>query len=582
MSIKEILSEKVSHLENLVTKMRWLSNLVADPLLQMNPTKHEFMLASIDIIDNESKSILSFKGGAEKPASHYSLNIPKYIKVSLSSTYSDLLKNYIELFDKFDNIDMRIDGVFEIFKMEKLFDLVSVGMSIMFIRELKEKQKAADDALKLYRTVSQKCNAQIYQKATDEFAVDKNANALIDHFLYGRQSINSFETFMIGTSINYCDEARVYKIMEFVSNIKNTKLGVDPVRKKFASMKRSIVQRLVTRCGLVPVCDFMTLPLLFEFLDLSFNKDKHPDENIATIPSQTEKNMGVIVIKKYHGSPITHDIRPLIDKDYIMENGLNVRPSEGINKKIARKYRTIFEVTRKSKSNIEEFTYINEDAAYVYIFETFDNFTWRILASSFDERVVAVDSIPALTKGNSLRAVAYNRIQSEGIQYIDESLAKLCRDFEESTKSIVKASYIMSAVQERLIASIKVDIAPTVYGILAQLNSLNVIDKIRENIAIVYEKHFPTKAEIGHSEENISHTARTALIAERFITSWRKAPLILTDKLLETKEAEQHINDAIMSRIKYSVKELDTDQIWSSVETSLKEHILKQKHIDIK
>ncbi|AIB52100.1 hypothetical protein E24_00411 [Faustovirus] len=382
------------------------------------------------------------------------LNIKSASTTSITYTLEELAEFYATL----DRLVYTIDYMIGVINDPYYTKLHVINMSQTFIDDINKKKNLILDEYDEFKDTSVDSNDTIYQLSFRDFDYIKNKTEVNKLLLKYKHNTNKFIIALIDHIYSPDDPI----LNSYIEGMKNITLSdgyteqddTQPGSQRYIDNKHlGYINYILGRGGLAPVTSSQSIDKIMGLLtDGTYSNVENIDSAIKLIETAGLK-YDVWVIIKHVLTPLEFDIRPLVDKQYLIENGLYLPVDHVLDNAMLKKTNTSYMLTQSGggKDNIEKVIKIPGDSSKCIIIESLTDGLYRILSNTgeylSDPLLVNVD------KGSAIRPLLYNNIINDEIlnnKGFKNHTALLNKFKNEYKATSLPADTVMTKVKEEL------------------------------------------------------------------------------------------------------------------------------------
>lgn len=483
------------------------------------------------------------------------------------------LETLMKVYQRLSSMEEQIDLIFKTINNPTYMKMAMYNMSTTYTINIRMEKARADDAYEKYKNISSVDNEKIFNIVFSDLSSNDAFSFISRH----SEVVNSFTITLLGRLIKIVTGEQRRVLESIVEKQKDMLFGSTRIT--------GDAQRL-SRFGLNPVTKSMSLSDLLVILDKPAKKD-------PKLEMLTDETTGVILINHASLSPIEFDIRGLIDPLYITEHNLKTPPDSGLNNKILERYNTAHLLKRADADKYKNPLIVKigdtdpkkPKKTKWYVVETINGELYRLLGK---KEPLLASEVSGLLNGVSTRAHDYNKIQSDEIlrKCFDPKSQMLTESYIAEKIVVASSEPVKNIVLTELVRLFKEEITSAVMEKRSNLSNILRLAINKETVEKVLLALLPHKTGIhgkGTTEYLITYVCKMDTLIYKFYREIeRKYTDLVSPRVISEKAPDEllaYIMDGYTRLIQKAMDELDTDNMWTEYDLSLKGYIMEQKQI---
>ncbi len=452
------------------------------------------------------------------------------------------------LFDDLDSVNEKLVGLVAFVK-DPQFSKYMIGSSSS--SAYSEIKKAQEDLTFLFSQHTNRLDSDLNKLSI--LLVSNVKDNDLDNFVFGRK-LNSFEINVLNHLMQKKPTADLRRIIE-----------TQKINALSATTLDDSYPFNLTRFNLEPLTKSESLIDILQ------------QENIKGDSLQNAQ-AHIIIINKNIGSPMEFNIASLVDPNYIAQHDFAIKPSQGLSKKILKKYETVRWVD-KSWARPENFgqaieSYGDEHNDKKLVLDTIDGKTYRKLDSS-------PEVVDFLLRGRSTLVQQYHSLHEDKIlsRCFDRDLTICLEKYKNRPEQKYSADDTMKLVRDALHKWMKNKLDDGEFPDVGSLRGLYIDrDMIVDLLSNTLQLQTPRRG--SAIEQSITYMQKVSTISKNFAMQfgdkWSKESL--TDYLFRGN-ANQNILSLFDRAVNSAVEDLHRLGVWIEYDDSLKLYAISELQI---
>ncbi|QJX71664.1 hypothetical protein F-LCD7_0415 [Faustovirus] len=494
-------------------------------------------------------------------------------------TKADGLDDVATFYDAFDAAVADINYLIDVVNEPYYTKLHVINMSQTFIDDIHKRKSMLLDEYEEFGEKTVDNNDTIYKVMFRNFDYNKNkteVNKLLHKY---KNNINKFIIALVKHI--YSSDDPILK--SYIEGMKNITLG-GPESGNLRYLDNTdagYLNYILGRNNIAPITASMPISQLLNTLTgTKYNDGIDTVEAAVQLIKSARLKHDVYVVIKHVLTPLEFDIRPLVDKKYLLDNGLYLPVDSALNDAMLRKTNTNYMLGVGSSERTapdQRIIKIAADSSKCYIIESIAPNLYRLMSNTGEQ---LSDQLAAnLTGGSVARPMLYNNIVNDEIMTKKgfKNHTALVNKFKNEYKATsLPADTVMTKVKEELRNQIEKLIDSNKHKNDNELLTLATDTGI---IAAAINKVLPMKESDGgsRSEYTITYLIRINDIAFEFTKRFSGT---LIDKGIRKFYANKNtLRQICFEAIDIVVAGMNKTGKWSDFEYSFKEFVLDNEFV---
>lgn len=437
-------------------------------------------------------------------------------------------------------------------------------------------------------------------------------------FLFESHHTNGFIVELVRRAVKIATGVNRDKLMQIIEHEKNALFGATRVKFPYSG-----IQKLMVRCGLVPVTASMNMVTLLDVIaDWSpklitggatkaatksrRQKTKEPpvvihheaptsvtikvapenkcqDDAAQCLQKLAEDNkICVVLIDKTSPGPVEFNINGLISDEYVDKYGLRTGPAICIDERVLKRFNTVSELSAPTLAAPKDVMIWRPESPNAIVFETLNGSLFRVMGTNLTEIIIPRSAIKPLIEGVNTRLLKYHRLHEAEIlaNCFDVKAAEIASAYEANDVQF-PAESAQNMIADRLGVLFRERIMASPPRSTREFREL--VDK--EHIAPILTSVFLSYiADVRDPEYVVSYVVKFEDLIRLFVKEYeigvRSAKVNdLTFRERSPRDLAQFLGDLFADIVKAALKELDRAKKFVDLEQSYKEFYMQRKMI---
>lgn len=507
-------------------------------------------------------------------------------KLKEKQKIGEFFNNIIYLYDSFSEINALLEFIMDVVQDKKYLEKLLYNMSRTYVDDVKRK---AELIAKIHEEYQEKSGDEnVMESIYEKLNVGENL-PIISARIESVDKPNDFLVFLISKIVEKFPKGTTTRaILDKLELLKDSTLGVSGNRYYNPSGDLPLIQRLLVGYGLVPVMGFSGIDEIYNELG-----EKAPEG--ASLDDLKER-YGVLHFDRHSDRLISFNIRALIDKKYVIKEGLETASKSGLNKKIVRRFNTITSLPLEFQKDLprDEIYETNANASKHIIIDSVSNQYYRLLSNSYDSPFVSREVIDKVKLGALKRSDAYAKVQEEailekGINHQHRNIIYEFYNFQESLPPIeLLKEKIVIDIRDYFEKTFKPPAKDFYKDVRRFIVSKPLLSKINDIIAFrTYERLFE-KGEKVKTEKKLSFLKNLNKALGAFQKTYLVAmsSLIVDDIFIKYSKGEYELSEdpkkdvaeMYMGKVREVVEDMDSKPSeWEQFDPTLKDYVFARQ-----
>jgi hypothetical protein len=494
------------------------------------------------------------------------------------------LEEIASFYDSFDSAMSDIDYIISVVNDPYYTKLHVINMSQTFIDNIHKRKSVLLDEYEEFKEKTIDNNDTIYKIMFRGFDYSKNKTEVNKLLLKYKNNINKFIIALVDRIYSGNDPM----LQTYIEGMKNITLGGDELAAKGLDNQRYLdnksvgyINYILGRNNLAPITGSMPIGQLLSVL----NGAKYSDgvtgvESAVKLIKSAGLKHDVWIIIKHVLTPLEFDIRPLVNKQYLIDNGLYLPVDHVLNDAMIKKTNTNYMLNKKTDSETkleQRIIRVEADSSKCYIIESLVPDMYRLLSNTGDYLSNQLET--NLNSGSVIRPMLYNNIINEEIiaKKGFKNHTALVNKFRTDYKSTsLPADTVMSKVKEELRNQVEKLIQSDKHKTESEFIALATDTSI---IASAINKVLPMKESDGGSRQEYTITYLIRINDIAFELTKRFTSALIEKGVRKFYKNMNTLQQICFEAIDIVVASMNKTGKWSNFEYSFKEFVLDNEFI---
>ncbi|QKE50501.1 hypothetical protein F-VV10_0381 [Faustovirus] len=373
-------------------------------------------------------------------------------------TSDTTLESIATFYDSFDALIVDIDYLISVINDPYYTKMHVINMSQTFIDNIHKRKSMLLDEYEEFKEKTVDNNETVYKIMFRGFDYTKNKTEVNKLLLKYKNNVNKF----IIALVNHIYSSDDPMLQTYIEGMKNLTLGGDELGSQRYLDNKSVgyINYILGRNNLAPITESMPIGAL---LGRILGKHAGISDGAMGVEAAVQliKSAGlkhdVYIIIKHVLTPLEFDIRPLVDKQYLINNGIYLPIDNMLSDAMLKKTNTNYMLKGSGEKCEQKIIHINANSSKCYIIESLVPNLYRLMsnlmASSDAEWGLSNHLETNLDGGSVIRPMLYNDIINAEI--LDKKGFKnhtaLVNKFKNEYKATsLPADTVMTKVKEEL------------------------------------------------------------------------------------------------------------------------------------